>query len=299
MSARLVLGPKKLHGWYVALGLSLLLGLVTTLLASQAAAQEEKNAEKAAAPAVDAEPAEAEAAEGDAPAEGGGTKEAAKVEGPQTDKNLLVWLHEASGPFGYCILAESFVLIAMLSMCIMQFRRENFMPTALIEAFDQRLQAKDYQGAYELAKKDDSFLGKILAGFMSKLSKGYDEAMEGMQEVAEDETLALDHKVSIISLVGTTAPMLGLLGTVQGMVQAFAVIAASTESPKPWKLAEGINMALVTTLEGLVVAIPAIIGFSLIKNRQARLQYDAGNVAEGLVSRFAGMKRPAPATAEA
>lgn len=297
MSARSVLGQNNVHRWYVALGLCLLLGLVTTMLAAQAAAQEEGKAKEAAAEEA-APPAEGEAA-ADAEAPEGAAKEAPKVEGPQTDENLLVWLHKASGPFGYCILAESFVLLAMVSMVVMQFRRETFMPTALIEAFDQRLQAKDYQGAYELAKKDDSFLGKILAGFMSKLSKGYDEAMEGMQEVAEDESLALDHKVSIISLIGTTAPMLGLLGTVQGMVQAFAEIASSTESPKPWKLAQGINMALVTTMEGLIVAIPAIVAFSLAKNRQSRLLHDTAAVAEGLVSRFAGMKKPAPASTDA
>jgi hypothetical protein len=89
--------------------------------------------------------------------------------------------------------------------------------------------------------------------------------------------------------------MLGLLGTVQGMVQAFGVIARSTVSPKPSELAQGITLALVTTLEGLIIAIPAIIAFALFKNRQARLVLESGMVADNLMSRFASVgKRRRP-----
>jgi len=127
----------------------------------------------------------------------------------------------------------------------------------------------------------------VLAGGMGKLSRGYEEAVTGMEQVAEDENMAIDHKLSYISIIGTTAPMLGLLGTVQGMVQAFSVIARSTVSPKPSELANGITLALVTTLEGLIVAIPAIIGYALFKNRQARLVLETNMDAENLMQRFA------------
>jgi biopolymer transport protein ExbB len=276
-----------MYRWPATTVACLLLGMVTTTLAVQARAQDEKKAEpKAAAPAEnEAEP------EGDAPAAPEAPEKATSTS--NADKNFLIWLHEASGPFGYMIFLESFVLVAMIVMSIMSLRREAFMPAAVVEAFDQKVQAKDYQGAYEVVKKDDSFLGKVLAGGMARLSKGYDEAVAGMQQVGEDESMALDHKLSIISLIGTTAPMLGLLGTVQGMVLSFNEIASSDVSPKPSALASGITMALVTTLEGLIVAIPAIVAFNLAKNRQARLTLDAASVAENLMSRYAGVKRPA------
>jgi biopolymer transport protein ExbB len=205
------------------------------------------------------------------------------------DESFLTWLLNASGPFGVMIGIESFLLVGLIITNIMQLRMPIFIPPGFVEGFEQKLQAKDYQGAYELAKKDDSFLARILAGGLAKLSRGFDDAVAGMQQVAEDENMALDHKLSYISIIGTTAPMLGLLGTVQGMVQAFSVIARSTVSPKPSELAAGITLALVTTLEGLIVAIPAIIGFALFKNRQARLVLESGMVADGLMNRFASV----------
>ncbi len=111
-----------------------------------------------------------------------------------------------------------------------------------------------------------------------------------MSEVAEDENMSLDHRLGYISLIGSVSPMLGLLGTVQGMVQAFNVIAGRRHRPKPNELAEGIVLALVTTLEGLVVAIPAIVGFAILKNAQARLVRDAIAVADAVMQRMTARK---------
>jgi biopolymer transport protein ExbB len=95
--------------------------------------------------------------------------------------------------------------------------------------------------------------------------------------------------------------MLGLLGTVHGMVSAFSVIANSTVSPKPADLAKGITMALVTTLEGLIVAIPAVIAFALFKNMQARSVLEASMAAENLLAKFPlqGKRPAAPAPSAA
>lgn len=211
-------------------------------------------------------------------------------------ESYLVWLHNASGVFGYCIGIESIILVALIISGILQFRRDVFIPPEFVTEFEQKLNSKEFQVAYDVAKRDDSFVARILASGLTKLGKGYDEVVSGMQEAGEDENLALDHRLSYISLIGTTAPMFGLLGTVQGMVMAFDKIATSAVSPKPSELAKGITLALVTTLEGLIVAIPAIIAFGLLKNRQSRLVWDAGLVADGLLSRVA--KKPAaPGTA--
>ena len=115
-----------------------------------------------------------------------------------------------------------------------------------------------------------------------------------MQEVAEDETMAMEHKIGYLALIGSIAPMLGLLGTVQGMVLSFQVIATSTTSPKPSELADGIATALFTTLEGLVVAIPAIMMYSIYKNRLARFLMECGFVAGNLMKNFQTMSK-APA----
>jgi len=217
-------------------------------------------------------------------------------EAKKPQESFLAWMIRASGIFGFLILLVSFAMVAIIMMVFLQLRRDNYLPTAFIEQFEQQLQAKDYQAAYETAKASVSFIGRILAAGMGRLSRGYDEAVEQMQQVGEDETMAMEHKIGYLALIGSIAPMLGLLGTVQGMVLSFQVIANSTTSPKPSELADGIATALFTTLEGLVVAIPAILFYALYKNRLARFLMECGFVAENFMKNFQNAAKPAVAT---
>ncbi len=226
------------------------------------------------------------------------------AEAPLEQKSFLKWLIDASGPFGGLIFLESFIMVAVIIMCILQIRRQNFLPPDFIEEFEAKLNARDYQGAYECGKRDESILARLLVVGMTKLQKGPDAAQKAMEELGSDEAMGLEHRLSWIALIATTAPMLGLLGTVQGMVQAFEVIARTATQPKPSELAEGIMLALVTTLEGLIVAIPAMISYSLLRNHLTRLMFDVGILSEQLIGRFqtrpaaAGGAAPATAPAE-
>lgn len=203
------------------------------------------------------------------------------------EKSFLTWMIEASGPFGLMILLLSFIMVALVMMNILQVRRDNFVPQAFIESFEQRLNAKDYQGAYETARADESLVARVLAAGLSKLNQGYDKAVEGMQEVGDDENMALEHRLSYLALISAVAPMLGLMGTVSGMIASFREIATSPTTPKPSELADGISTALFTTLEGLTVAIPAMVFYAILRNRIARFILEVGMVSEGLMSRFA------------
>ncbi|NCY01682.1 MAG: MotA/TolQ/ExbB proton channel family protein, partial [Planctomycetia bacterium] len=140
-----------------------------------------------------------------------------------------------------------------------------------------------------LAKTDDSYLGNVLAAGMGKLQSGYGAAVEAMQEAEGEQSMKLEHKISYVSLVGALAPMFGLLGTVDGMVGAFMVIAKSATAPKPSELAIGISQALITTLIGLWLAIPAIACFALFKNWLQKLSGDVDVEAMRLMSRFQNM----------
>lgn len=212
-------------------------------------------------------------------------------------ESLLEFYFRALGWF-YTIafLFISFVFVALVVMNLLAARRENIVPMALVQGFEQFLNEKKYQEAYELAKSDDSFLGQVLSAGLAKLSTGYPQAIEAMQEVGEEETMKLEHRLSYIALVGTVSPMVGLLGTVDGMVQSFMVIARSEVTPKPSELAMGISTALITTLVGLWLAIPAIAVFGILRNRFQRLSLEVGIVAETLMSRFqnVGKKTPTP-----
>jgi biopolymer transport protein ExbB len=188
----------------------------------------------------------------------------------------------------------SFALVAVFVMCVLMARRDSILPQQLIDAFEAQLNAKKYQEAYELAKNDESFLGKVLSAGLARLSSGYPQAIEAMQEVGEEENMQLEHRLSYLALIGTISPMFGLLGTVDGMVKAFEVIAQSQTSPKPAELASGIAMALVTTLVGLWLAIPAIAAFNILRNRFGRLVLEVGIVSENLMSRFQNVGNQKP-----
>jgi biopolymer transport protein ExbB len=221
----------------------------------------------------------------------------------QQPESFLSWMIRASGFFGVILLLLSFLMVAVIMMNVLQVRRDNLLPASFIEAFEAKLQAKDYQGAYETARSDDSFVARVLAAGLSKLNRGYSEAVEGMQEVGEEETMDMEHKLSYLALIGTIAPMIGLMGTVYGMIQSFSKIAQSEVAPKPKELADGISTALFTTLEGLTVAIPAMIAYSLLRNRMNKYVLEVGMVSEGLMSRFSTIGKKgggaAPATAPA
>jgi len=201
--------------------------------------------------------------------------------------SYLGWAFEALG-WGYSIvfLLLSFTLVALIVMNLLTARRDNVCPLQLVESFEESLNEQKYQEAYELAKSDESFLGQVLSAGLAKLSSGYNQAIEAMQEVGEEENMKLEHRLSYMSLIGTISPMIGLFGTVHGMISSFQVIANTSTTPKPAELAQGISTALFTTLIGLFIAIPAIAAYNLLRNRISRLVLEVGILSDNLMSRF-------------
>ncbi len=210
---------------------------------------------------------------------------------PETSADEISYLSWAAGSLGWfyglVFLGLSFTLVALFVMNLLTARRENVVPKELVDSFEQHLEAKDYQGAYDLAKSDESFLGHVLSAGIAKVSTGYNEAIEAMQEVGEEENMRLEHRLSYLALIGTLSPMIGLLGTVHGMIDSFRLIAnTATGAPDPQALAQGISTALFTTFIGLIIAIPALAAYNLLRNSVSRLVLEVGIVSEGLMSRF-------------
>ena len=215
---------------------------------------------------------------------------AAEGESAEEGESMLVFYYNALGlKYVIVFLALSFGLVALLVMCFLQIRKAVLMPPGLSQAFEAHLEAKEYQQAYELSKNDDSYLGQVLAAGMGKLQSGYGAAVEALQAEEGEQAMKLEHKISYVSLIGALAPMFGLLGTVDGMVGAFMIIAKSSTAPKPNELAIGISQALITTLIGLWLAIPAIACFALFKNWLQKLTGDVDTEAMRLMARFQNM----------
>jgi biopolymer transport protein ExbB len=264
--------------WTLMLATLVSVMLVQAVVPRLAAAQAQE--ENPMAPADAAGP-DAAAAPAAAPAESA----------PQRQSYLSFFFNALGWRYTIAFLVISFTFVAFLVMNILALRRDAVCPPHLAEAFEANLNEKRFQEAFDLAKNDESMLGQVLAAGMQNLQQGYDKALDGMGQVAEDENMKLEHRLSFLSLVGSIAPMVGLLGTVDGMVQSFQVIAMSETQPKPSQLAQGISMALITTLVGLVMAIPAIIAFNMLKNRLARLVMETGQTAGNLMSRFETMAK--------
>lgn len=261
------------------LWLLLLSCLIPTVVVPVARAQDDDAAGEFGAPDGVAAPAAA-AADAAPPAAAGDSAMAA-------DQNLLSWVIDSLG-WGYLtiFLVLSITLVSLFVMNVLAARRETLCPQELIDEFETKLNEKDFQGAYDMARSDESVLGQVLSAGLAKLSRGYNKALEGMQEVGEEESMKLEHRLSYMALIGTISPMIGLFGTVHGMIASFQVIATSGATPKPSELAEGISTALFTTLIGLAVAIPAIAAYNVLRNRVTRLLLEVGVTSEDLMSRF-------------
>lgn len=202
-------------------------------------------------------------------------------------ESFLGWLYRSLGlRYVVIFLIITFNAVALVVMIVLALRRECICPDDLALAFEAKLNEKKYQEAYELAKADKSFLAKVLTAGMAKLSEGYPAAISAMEEVGEEQNLKLEQRNGYIALIAQIGPMFGLLGTVDGMVMAFDVIAHSNVTPKPSELAQGIGTALVTTVVGLWIAIPMIAFYHIVRNRATRLVMEAGTISGNLMKRF-------------
>ena len=130
-----------------------------------------------------------------------------------------------------------------------------------------------YGSAAQIAANDDSFIGRVSAAGLKEADRGWLAMEKALEDAAADQTAAMYRRTEPLSTIGNVAPMLGLLGTVVGMVLTFGELAVAEAGGR--NLANGIYFALVTTVEGLVVAIPVLIAHSLLNARIASLVSEA------------------------
>ncbi|MDR3235066.1 MAG: MotA/TolQ/ExbB proton channel family protein [Planctomycetaceae bacterium] len=198
--------------------------------------------------------------------------EAANIEAIQpVTQGLLSWYISACGVFfAPLFLLISVIFVALAVMNWLAVSRNSIVPPQMLADFDVKIEAKQYQEAYETARSSDSAIGQILAAGLTKMAAGYKIAEQAVSDAAEEEVMRLEHRLSYLGTIASVTPMIGLLGTVWGMVDAFSVIARSGAAPNASQLAGGISLALVTTQIGLVIAIPALVLFEILKNRLSR-----------------------------
>ncbi len=213
----------------------------------------------------------------------------AAADAPQTASkgNVLEQFWVGLGPMYFIIfLIMSVILVALVVRSILAVQKSNFVPADLVQGIEANLEQNNPQAAAELIKADESFLGSLLNAGLGQLTKGKEAILEGMQVAGDSETMRIEQLIGYIALIGNIAPMVGLLGTVQGMVTSFGTIASSPQTPKPSALAGGIEQALYTTLVGLWLAIPAIVIYNILRNIVQKQIMQAGTKSEELMERF-------------
>ena len=183
------------------------------------------------------------------------------------------------------VLLSAFTVAYIIKLFV-DHRRSVLLPGALYQEIDQLIGGKQYHQAIEVAQKDGSYLGLLISGAMHQAPHGYGAMERAIEEVADAETSRMLRPIEYLNVIGNISPMMGLLGTVYGMIVAFERLVAAAGRPEPHELAAGIGTALVTTLWGLIVAMPALAGYALIRNKVDALTADGLVLAEQLIRPF-------------
>jgi biopolymer transport protein ExbB len=195
-------------------------------------------------------------------------------------------LIEAGGWVGHTILVLSVVAVSLAIEHLLTIRRKTLMPPGLAEKVRDLLRAGQVGQADQQCKLQPSPLAHVLQAGISELDGGWPVVEKAMEDSVAEEAARLYRKAEYLSVIGNIAPMLGLLGTVMGMIEAFAQVSAGTHHASD--LAEGIYKALVTTVEGLLVAIPSLGVFAIFRNRIDGMVAEMAYVAQHV---FAPLRR--------
>ncbi len=209
----------------------------------------------------------------------------------QPRQNAVIDAFENAGTIGYLIVLVSVVALGLIIENFVTIKRERLAPATLVDELEALFDEENFQDALELCENEANYLAKVVAAGLGKLGHSFETIQTALRETEEAEAVKLFQKISYLSLITASAPMLGLLGTVSGMFVTFGEIAAAGGSESPARLADGIKMALVTTIFGLIVAIPVGAFYFLFRNRVVRSSIEVNAVAEDLFERF----RDAPA----
>jgi biopolymer transport protein ExbB len=206
---------------------------------------------------------------------------------PARNRTMLDTIRDG-GSVGLLILLLSMVSVGFIVEHALTIRKSVLMPEPVLDELDDLLRAGQIEPAVDAchAPQNQSLVASVvLAGLERYRSSefGFAEYKAAVEEAGEDQTGRLYRKTEVLGLIGSIAPMLGLLGTVLGMIKAFNTIAASGGAARPDELAGGIGQALVTTLMGLVVAIPTMVAFSYFRNRIDSLVAEAGKRVEQIM----------------
>ena len=211
------------------------------------------------------------------------------------DQNKMVFIITSIGwVFGIVLLGCSVWLVAICVLLFLDLRMQNAIPPGFVDEFTDIVNKRKFKEAYDMARGDPSFLGRVLTSGMARLQYGLEDAREASMNTLESIKGDKDAKNNYTAVIASLGPMLGLVGTVFGMIGAFMEL-GSGSTPNPAKLAENVAHALSVTLVGIAISVPAIAFNAFFRNRINKVTMDVGHIADDLLTQmYHNSKKPAP-----
>lgn len=180
------------------------------------------------------------------------------------------------------ILATSITMVTLVIQNSLQLRKDKLAPPPLINALKQLIGAGNYQEAWETCNANRNYLANVVKAGLARIGRGKDAVEQGLAEHALREATVLRTRNSYLSVIGVVSPMIGLLGTVIGMMGAFAVLASSGISD-PRALSGKIGEVLMATAFGIGIAIPAFVAYYVFRNISQMCIVHADDVVNTLI----------------
>ncbi|MAO25142.1 MAG: peptide transporter TolQ [Phycisphaerae bacterium] len=210
------------------------------------------------------------------------------AESGEVHRSLLQYILKG-GPIGMIIILISLVAIGMIGAQLFRIRRERLAPPDLLADLRSLLGDGNIDGAIKRSSDEpgSSYLARVVGTGLTRASRsafGMLELRSSVDEIGQLEVDRLYRLTDGIGLIASVAPMLGLLGTVVGMVGAFDAITLSDGPARPDELAGSISQALITTVLGLIVAIPCTAMYTFLRNRIDHLTTEIDEQIEEIIS---------------
>ena len=181
------------------------------------------------------------------------------------------------GPMMIPLAICSLVALAVIVERIMSLRRNRVIPPGFMDGLKAEMKngTEDHARAIDFCRRNGSPIANILAAGIRKLAKPVEVVEKHIQDAGEREMVRLRKYLRLLSVVAAIAPLMGLLGTIFGMIRAFQTVAIAPEAMgKTALMAKGIYEAMITTAAGLILAIPVLVCYHWISAKIDRLVFD-------------------------
>jgi len=195
-------------------------------------------------------------------------------------------LFRATGPVGIMLVILSIAGTAVSIQYGLEIKEENVAPPHLVAEIEELIGQGEIEQAQQVAIADPSYFGRVMGTALQHAGTSVEDAIHQMEVTAMEETFKLNSKISYVSLVGNLGPLVGLLGTVTGMISSFQVI-ETLKAPTPRDLASGIYESLVNTTMGLFVSIAFLVVYFFFKIKVTKMTLAINNICLDLIRRTA------------